>query len=70
MARGIAASTPYYNEGGGVTGPSVAWDATAASVDSSSLARGFVISDGVNGIPRVRTESRGINTAVVPYIYI
>ena len=50
--------TPYSNGGGGTLPLQQSWDATASSADSNGLARGYVISDGVNGTPRMANETR------------
>ncbi|MFF7108112.1 phage tail-collar fiber domain-containing protein [Pseudomonas sichuanensis] len=57
---------PFYNGAGGTT-PAISldWDATAAAIDSWSLTGGFIVSDDVHGTPRVASETRPRNLAVM-----
>jgi phage-related tail fiber protein len=57
---------PCFNGAGGTT-PAIAldWDATVVSVDSWSLTGGFIVSDDVHGTPRVESETRPRNLAVM-----
>ena len=58
---GTAGGATYYNAGGGVVPADATWDATSATPDSESVGRGFVVADGVNGAPRLDSETRMTN---------
>lgn len=60
--------TQYFNGGGGVTPPNVVWDATGATPESTSLSRGYIIADGVNGLPRMGPETKGKTFSTMPII--
>jgi len=57
---------PCFNGAGGTT-PAIPldWDATVVSVDSWSMTGGFIVSDDVHGTPRVASETRPRNMAVM-----
>lgn len=60
---GNAAGETYYNAGGGTVPSQINWDATAGNPDSFTAEKGYVVSDGVNGTPRVSKETRPKNIA-------
>ena len=51
-----------FNTAGAATG-NTSWDATAAAVDSNSRQKTTMVSDGVNGTPRIAAETRPRNIA-------
>lgn len=65
---GNAAGLTYYNAGGGTVPNQIDWDAVASSPDSWSVGRGYILADGVNGTPRVASETRPKNVALLACI--
>jgi microcystin-dependent protein len=62
---GNASGSTYYNAGGGTVPGGTHNEEFSGTDDSYDCAKGYLIADGVNGTPRVSSESRGTNVNVM-----